>query len=92
MSSHQESKVKFENGKIRVPDCPLIPFIEGDGIGPDIWRATQTVIDAAVAAAYQGRRRIAWLEILAGEKSQAADRRMASPGDSGCYRSTCSGY
>ena len=70
VSSHQESKVKFENGKIRVPDCPLIPFIEGDGIGSDIWRATQTVIDAAVAAAYQGRRRIAWLEILAGEKAK----------------------
>ena len=69
MSSHQGSKIEFENGQIRVPDSPLIPFIEGDGIGPDIWRATRTVIDAAVAAAYQGRRQIDWIEILAGEKA-----------------------
>jgi len=69
VSSHQGSKIEFENGQIRVPDSPLIPFIEGDGIGPDIWRATRTVIDAAVAAAYQGRRQIDWIEILAGEKA-----------------------
>ncbi len=52
-----------------VPDNPVIPFIEGDGTGPDIWRATRIAIDAAVAAAYGGDRRIEWLEILAGEKS-----------------------
>ena len=69
MSSHKGRKIEFENGQMKVPDSPLIPFIEGDGIGPDIWRATRTVIDAAVAAAYQGRRQIVWVEILAGEKA-----------------------
>ena len=56
-------------GRPVVPDNPVIPFIEGDGTGPDIWRATRTVIDASVAAAYGGARRIEWLEILAGEKA-----------------------
>lgn len=51
-----------------VPDCPVIPFIEGDGIGPDIWRATRLVVDSAVQAAYGGKREIAWREVLAGEK------------------------
>ena len=69
MSSHKGRKIEFGNGQIKVPDSPLIPFIEGDGIGPDIWRATRTVIDAAVAAAYQGQRQIVWVEILAGEKA-----------------------
>ena len=58
-------------GKLRVPDRPVIPFIEGDGTGPDIWRASQRVFDAAVAKAYEGERRIAWLEVLAGEKAYA---------------------
>ena len=57
------------DGKLTVPDDPVIPYIEGDGIGPDIWRATQMVLDAAVVKAYDGRRRIAWLEVLAGEKA-----------------------
>ncbi len=52
------------------PDQPIIPFIEGDGTGPDIWRASQHVFDAAVERAYGGRRRIAWLEVLAGEKAK----------------------
>ena len=52
-----------------VPDQPIVPFIEGDGIGPDIWRAAKAVIDAAVEKAYSGERSIAWLEILAGEKA-----------------------
>ncbi len=52
-----------------VPDRPIIPFIEGDGIGPDIWQATRRVVDAAVAAAYQGMRSLAWFEVLAGEKA-----------------------
>ncbi len=52
-----------------VPDHPIIPFIEGDGIGPDIWAASQRVFDAAVANAYRGHRRIEWLEVLAGEKA-----------------------
>ena len=53
---------------LNVPDTPEIPFIEGDGIGPDIWRSTRMVIDSAVQKAYDGRRKISWLEVLAGEK------------------------
>jgi len=59
---------KNEDGSLIVPDCPVIPFIEGDGIGPDIWRATRMVIDAAVEKVYGGRRRIEWLELPVGEK------------------------
>ncbi len=59
-------------GRLSVPDNPIIPFIEGDGTGPDIWRASQRVLDAAVATAYGGRRRIVWFEVLAGEKSKKA--------------------
>ena len=62
--------ISMENGRLRVPDQPIIPFIEGDGTGPDIWRASRHVLDAAVAAAYGARRRIAWFEVLAGEKSK----------------------
>jgi len=57
------------DGSLQVPDFPIIPFIEGDGIGPDIWRATRLVIDSAVQVAYSGKRKIAWLEVLAGEKA-----------------------
>jgi isocitrate dehydrogenase len=56
-------------GKLQVPDDPVIPFIEGDGTGPDIWRASQRVFDAAVAKAYGGKRRIVWFEVFAGEKA-----------------------
>ncbi len=56
---------------LTVPDDPVIPFIEGDGTGPDIWRASQTVFDAAVAKAYGGRRRVVWFEVFAGEKANA---------------------
>src|SRR5262250_3096746 len=56
-------------GRLVVPDNPIIPFIEGDGTGPDIWRAAVRVMDAAVAKAYGGRRRIQWMEVYAGEKS-----------------------
>jgi isocitrate dehydrogenase len=62
--------ITFTNGALRVPDQPIIPFIEGDGTGPDIWRASQGVFDAAVARAYKGKRSIAWLEVLAGEKAK----------------------
>jgi len=58
-----------EAGRLVVPDNPIIPYVEGDGIGPDIWRATSRVLDAAVDKAYGGRRRIAWMEVLAGEKA-----------------------
>jgi len=60
---------KNNDGSLDVPDHPIIPFIEGDGIGPDIWRAAQLVMDNAVEKAYAGKRRIAWLEVPAGEKS-----------------------
>lgn len=63
--------ITLVHGKLSVPDQPIIPFIEGDGTGPDIWRASQAVFDAAVAKAYAGKRRIAWLEVYAGEKSVA---------------------
>jgi isocitrate dehydrogenase len=55
-------------GKLGVPDRPILPFIEGDGTGPDIWRASRRVLDAAVEKAYGGQRRIAWMEVFAGEK------------------------
>ena len=55
--------------KLHVPDRPIIPFIEGDGTGPDIWRAARRVIDAAVETAYRGQRRIAWMEVYAGQKA-----------------------
>jgi isocitrate dehydrogenase len=57
------------NGQLVVPDDPIIPFIEGDGTGPDIWRASVRVLDAAVENAYAGKKKIAWLEVLAGEKA-----------------------
>ncbi len=56
-------------GKLSVPSNPIIPFIEGDGTGPDIWRASVRVFDAAVAKAYHNARQIAWMEVYAGEKS-----------------------
>src|SRR5688572_8481693 len=57
------------NSKLVVPDNPIIPFIEGDGIGPDVWRASKRVIDAAVEHCYHGKRKIEWVEMLAGEKA-----------------------
>ena len=62
-------KIQIKDGKLIVPDQPIIPFIEGDGIGPDIWAASQRVIDAAVEHTYHGARKIEWLEVLCGEKS-----------------------
>jgi|TARA_B100001093_G_C26859047_1_gene1028986 isocitrate dehydrogenase len=62
-------KIQIKDNKIIVPDNPIIPFIEGDGIGPDIWAASQRVIDAAIEHAYHGARKIEWLEVLCGEKS-----------------------
>ncbi|HEX6313357.1 MAG TPA: NADP-dependent isocitrate dehydrogenase [Gemmatimonadaceae bacterium] len=64
-------KITMSGGTLSVPDHPVIPFIEGDGTGPDIWRASQLVFDAAVQNAYGGRRSIQWREVLAGEKSKA---------------------
>ena len=62
-------KITIKNGKLQVPDKPIIAFIEGDGTGPDIWNASQPVIDAAVEKAYGGKRKIAWMEVYAGEKA-----------------------
>ncbi len=62
-------KIVVENGVLNVPNNPVIPFIEGDGIGPDIWAAASRVIDAAVEKAYNGEKKIQWLEVLAGEKA-----------------------
>ncbi|MZP29706.1 isocitrate dehydrogenase (NADP(+)) [Heliobacterium undosum] len=62
--------IVFAEGKLQVPDQPVIPFIEGDGTGPDIWRASQAVFDAAVEKAYGGQKRIAWMEVYAGEKAK----------------------
>lgn len=64
-----EEIIKYENGNIEVPDNPVVLFIEGDGTGPDIWRATKIVLDTAVKKAYGGKRTIQWQEILAGEKA-----------------------
>src|SRR6187397_3611210 len=58
-----------QQGRLAVPDNPIIPFIEGDGTGPDIWRASVRVLDAAVQKAYGARRRIHWMEVFAGQKS-----------------------
>src|SRR4029078_692389 len=77
MASYQHVQIPREgeritigaDGRWQVPDHPIIPFIEGDGTGPDIWRASQIVFDAAVAKAYGGKRRIVWIEIYAGEKA-----------------------
>jgi isocitrate dehydrogenase len=62
------AKITLTNGKLNVPDKPIIPFIEGDGTGPDIWRASQYVFDHAVEKVYGGKRKISWMEVYAGEK------------------------
>ncbi len=62
-------KITVSGGKLQVPDRPILPFIEGDGTGPDIWRASVRVLDAAVAKAYGGKRQIQWMEVYAGQKA-----------------------
>ncbi len=62
-------KITVKDGKLQIPDKPIIPFIEGDGTGPDIWRAAKMVLDAAVEKTYKGKRRIVWMEVYAGEKA-----------------------
>ena len=63
------TKVTIAKGKLKVPNDPIIPFIEGDGIGPDIWAASVRVLDAAVEKAFGGKKKIIWKEVLAGEKA-----------------------
>jgi isocitrate dehydrogenase len=62
-------KITISDGALKVPDSPILPFIEGDGIGPDIWRAAQLVFDTAVEKAYGGRRKVCWMEVYAGQKA-----------------------
>lgn len=64
------ARITIDNGELQIPDNPIIPFIEGDGIGPDIWRAAVRVLDAAVLNAYGGERKIHWMEIYAGQKAK----------------------
>src|SRR5215472_9901701 len=61
--------IQVKNGKFVIPNDPIIPFIEGDGVGRDIWRAAERIFDAAVERSYGGARRIEWREVLAGEKA-----------------------
>ena len=63
------AKISMQGGKLGVPDNPIMPFIEGDGTGRDIWRASVRVFDAAVEKAYGGKRKIHWMEVYAGEKA-----------------------
>src|ERR1019366_4055662 len=63
-------EIDFKNGKFVIPDNPIIPYIEGDGTGRDIWKASVRVVDAAVEQAYLGKRRIVWYEVFAGEKAK----------------------
>src|SRR2546422_8339321 len=69
MSTILGEPISLKSGQMVVPDHPIVPFIEGDGTGPDIWRASVRVFDAAVTKAYGGRRRISWQEVLAGQKA-----------------------
>src|SRR5688572_31804680 len=62
-------KIGYESGALRVPSNPIIPYIEGDGTGPDIWKASVRVFDAAVEKCYKRERRVRWMEVQAGEKS-----------------------
>lgn len=64
-----EQKITIQNGELNVPNSPVIPFIEGDGTGPDIWSASQKVLDSAVEKAYGGAKKLAWKEVLAGQKA-----------------------
>ena len=68
-ASTQGEKITQDKGLIQTPDQPIIPFIEGDGIGADIWDASRKVLDAAVEKAYNGQKKIAWTEVLVGEKA-----------------------
>jgi isocitrate dehydrogenase len=65
------ARITYSNGRYGVPENPLIPFIEGDGTGRDIWKASVRVFDRAVEKAYQGKRRVVWYEVFAGEKAKA---------------------
>jgi len=87
MEAYNDSPIPAEgqaivvrDGKFHVRDDPIIPFIEGDGTGPDIWRAARIVFDAAIKQAYRGRRRVAWYEVFAGEKAHNQFANWLPPG------------
>src|SRR2546426_6832349 len=63
------NRIEIKDGRLSVPNQPIVPFIEGDGTGPDIWRASKRIFDAAVSAAYGGHRQIVWVAALAGEEA-----------------------
>src|ERR1041385_1321815 len=65
------AKISIKDGKLTVPDNPVLPFIRGDGTGPDIWAASERVFDAAVQKAYGGKRKVVWFEVFAGEASKS---------------------
>lgn len=71
--------IEYSGGAFHVPDQPVIPFIEGDGTGRDIWKASRLVFDAAVAKAYGAKRKVAWLEVFAGEKRTTNSRNGCLP-------------
>ena len=71
-------KITISKGVLRVPERPIVPFIEGDGTGPDIWRASVRVLDAAVEKSYRGKRRIEWMEVYAGQKDRKSTRLNSS--------------
>ena len=64
-------RIGYEAGRIVVPDDPIIPYIEGDGTGPDIWHATRHVVDGTRQKIYRGKKKMAWYEVFAGDKAQA---------------------
>src|SRR5436305_13731170 len=69
--SQSGTRIDYRNGKLIVPDDPIVPFIEGDGTGADIWRATRYVLDGTVAKVYGGKKKFDWFEVLAGDKAFA---------------------
>ena len=83
MSVPSGEKIQIDEGnrKLVIPDNPIIPFIEGDGIGPDIWHASRIVFDAAIEKAYEGKKKISWLEVLAGEKAHEKTGEWLSRGN-----------
>jgi isocitrate dehydrogenase len=84
--THGEPITMSSSGKLNVPDQPILPFIEGDGTGPDIWRASQAMLDAAVQKAYGGKKKIAWYEVYAGEKAKLKFDNWLPDGTIDAYR------
>ena len=77
-AQNEDQIISFSNGKIQVPDQPVIPFIEGDGVGPELWHAARQIVEAAVELAYLGKRIIIWKEVYAGQKAFRSYRQLAA--------------